>query len=1036
MSLSQSLSLRRSPLTAAALVLAALLVLLLPAAGRAAVPITDMYAGPITAASGCEPDGTGVVPSTQAGSRSDFCVAFALNSPPPTQSDQGDDLDRMVVDTPFGFAGDPTGRPVCTDDEFGATTYAVATCPAGSQVGTAVTDLRVLYTGNTPVKLFNVPGKAFVLNAAPTEVARIGLSLQPVGNVPPIKVLIKVTLRPAPNVGLRSTIEGLPRAICAAGDTPPCAKPISLDNFALRFWGSEIDHPTMPKPFALLGADCDNDQVTAISATSYDGTPSTGTDSYRLTDCATVPFSPSLELTTDERRPDVNTSATVTAKFGVGTAERFAASPQKAVVTLPDGLMLSAQIASGAGGLPVCSAEAFALTSAVAAECPEASAVGTVDITSPVLTEHLKGRAYVGAQSAVGALPDLYIEAALGNDPNAPRVKLVGKLSVSDDHRLVTVLDDLPQVPVSEFELTFRGGAQSALVTPPTCRDGQATIVATPRGGAAPTTAQAPYSIDQDCGAAGGFSPSVAFASADGQAGGTGTFTTTISRPDRSQRIARTVIDLPPGQVANLKGVPECPQDVAARGACDPATRVGGVTALAGVGPAPYRISGSVYLTARSDGAVAGISIHVPVVLGGVDLGSLDVPARIEIRPEDLGLRIRADVPERFRGLPLDLRELNVALDRQAFPRNPTSCDLLQSTSQLTGTAGATAAVTAGYQMQNCSRLPFAPSITAAVTGQTKANGRPNLAVRIASADGAAALKRAAVTLPAGVGVDLKQLPRACPQDTFRAGGCPATAKIGTVSGTLAITDEPLGGTIYLLKPAAGAVLPGLGLDFTGRFAGRVVGSNGVDAKTGRIISRFDPIPDLPLTALQVDLAGGESGILIATEELCSSTVAFDATLDGQNGARVQRSATNACNAPLGTRLTKLSGRMSGLRKGKPVLRLKGTGEADRLLKRVDLTLPSGWSLASQRGKRGSKYAKVSGLSLRASASAKRLSSRRLRLTMPTKGSSKFSLLTRTGTIAVRSSSKRKTKAKVAITAKLVYRDGTSITIPLRLTPR
>ncbi len=162
----------------------------------------------------------------------------------------------------------------------------------------------------------------------------------------------------------------------------------------------------------------------------------------------------------------------------------------------------------------------------------------------------------------------------------------------------------------------------------------------------------------------------------------------------------------------------------------------------------------------------------------------------------------------------------------------------------------------------------------------------------------------------------------------------------------------------------------------------------------------------------------------------------FASTLEGQNGGKVERLTTNACNAPLGARLTRLSGRMTGLRKGKPVLRIKGLGASDRVLRRVDLTLPSGWSLTSQRGKRGTRYAKVSGLSVKASASAKRLSSRRLRLTMPSKGSSKFSLLTRTGTITVRSSSRRNTKAKVAVTARLVYRDGSSITVPLLLTPR
>ncbi len=1016
--------------------LAAIAALLVPAASRADVPITSVYAGPITAASSCEPDGTGNVAATQAGGRTDFCIAFALNSPTPSQANQGDDLERMVVDTPLGFAGDPTNRPVCSDADFGVATTTAANCPVGSQVGQAVTDLRLLLSSANPLRLSNVRGEAYVLNRAPNEVARIGLALQPFTNVPPIKLLVKVTLRPAPNVGLRSTIDGLPRAICTAGDTPPCSKPIALDNFALRFWGSPADHPTMPAPFAILGADCSADQVTALSAVSYEGVPTSGSDSYRLTDCETAPFAPSLQLATDERRPDVTTAATVTARFGVGTAERFAAPPQRAVVTLPDGLMLSAQIASGTAGLPVCSVEAFAQTSGAAATCPDGSAVGTVDITSPVLDEPLKGRAFVGAQPAPGALPDLYIEAALGTATDAPRVKLIGTLSVSSDGRLVTTLDDIPQVPVSEFTLTFRGGPQSALVTPPTCRESPGTLVATPRGGAAPTTSSAPYAIDQECAAAGGFAPNVAFASADGQGGGSGTFTTTISRPDRSQRLAKTVIDLPPGQVADLKGVPECPQEAAARSACDPSSRVGSVSALAGVGPAPYRLTGSVFLTARSEGAVAGISIQVPVVLGGVDLGSLAVPARIEIRPEDLGLRIRADVPERFKGLPLDLRQLDVALDRQGFPLNPTSCDLLQSTSTFTGTAGATASVAAGYQVQNCARLPFAPTLQAAVTGQTAPKSRPTIAVRITSANGAAAMKRAAVTLPNGVGVDLAQVPRACPQDTFRAGACPETAKIGTVAANLAITDEPLAGSLYLLKPPAGSKLPGIGLEFTGRFAGRVAGSTAIDSKTGQVISRFDPIPDLPLTALQVNLAGGPNGILIATEGLCESGVQFSAVLDGQNGVQVQRTSANACNAPLGTTLPKASGRMTGLRKGKPVLRIKLAGERSKLLRRVDLGLPSGWRLASQRGKRGSTYAKVSGLSLKASASAKRISSRTLRLTMPSKGSSKFSLTTRTGTIAVRSSSKRKTKAKVAFTVKLTYRDGTSITVPLRLTPR
>ncbi len=103
---------RATPPWAATLPLALItaLLLLLPATSRAAVPITQVFAGPVTPSSYCVADGSFSTPALDAGGRNDFCVAFALDSPPPA----GDDLQRMVVDTPLGFAGDTTGRPTCT----------------------------------------------------------------------------------------------------------------------------------------------------------------------------------------------------------------------------------------------------------------------------------------------------------------------------------------------------------------------------------------------------------------------------------------------------------------------------------------------------------------------------------------------------------------------------------------------------------------------------------------------------------------------------------------------------------------------------------------------------------------------------------------------------------------------------------------------------------------------------------------------------------------------------------------------------------
>lgn len=69
----------RRPARGFALLITLLLVALSAPAARAAAPISSVYAGPITASSSCNPTGSGAVPSTQGSSRSDFCIAYAVN---------------------------------------------------------------------------------------------------------------------------------------------------------------------------------------------------------------------------------------------------------------------------------------------------------------------------------------------------------------------------------------------------------------------------------------------------------------------------------------------------------------------------------------------------------------------------------------------------------------------------------------------------------------------------------------------------------------------------------------------------------------------------------------------------------------------------------------------------------------------------------------------------------------------------------------------------------------------------------------------
>lgn len=1040
-------------------VFTALLVGLLGAAPASAAPakITKVFGGPITTGGACNPDATAT--KTDASEFTDFCVSFRATN---DEGPEGVDLKSQVVDTPKGFAGVADAYPQCTDAQFNKASEANAACPANTQMGQVAAKIRARpSTDPGTIALLQLAGAAdgngiaslaptgavFNLEHSENEVARLGIDLRPTAlggalDQPNVKIIVRVTLRPSPDVGLRSIIDDMPNKahveVGLIGLNNPNS-PLAVDEFNLLFWGPQ--RGAMPKPFGFLGANCSDAQTTKIKATDYSG-GTTGADSptYQLTDCddPNIQFKPSVGFSTSENRPDVTTETSVSVKFGTSDNPNYqVAGPKKTVVTLPNGLSFSGQIASGANGLPLCKPEQFAQFDNAASTCPDATAVGTVSFESPVQSRKLTGKVFLGAQPQQYALPDIYIEAQLGPAADAPRVKLIGHLTVDDQNRIVTSLDDLPEVPVTEFLLTFRGGDQAAVVTPPTCGDYTGGLSAF--GHNKPSTAvdsTAPYSINQDCDAVKNFAPSVGIELDNKQAGASGPVTATVNRPDRSERLGKAQVELPAGLLSNLKGVPECSLDAAKANACPADTKIGSASSLAGVGPAPYKADGTVYLTQRQEGAVAGIAISFPVVFGEVNLGTLAVLGRIEIRAGDLGLRFVADVPERFAGVPLNIRSFSVRLDREGFPLNPTNCGVLTSTSKITSLAGTVADAPASIQVSGCDKLKFEPQIDAAVTGTTSALGRPNVAVRVQNAEGASALRQTFVTLPKGIGVDLAQIPRGCAVDEFLGGGCQRTSIIGKVAASLSITDERLAGDLYLLKAAPGKTLPGLGIAFTGRFAARLTGENAVDSKTGQLVTSFAALPDLPLTDFQIDITGGAGGPVIATKALCeSTTVDFNSRFVAHSGPTVSRVAKTYCGVPLGQKLPKVQAKLGGVRKGKPTLVLTATAPSGMKMTRLDLALPKGYTVSKSRAK-SRKSIVLKKLTTKGKVSSKRTGSTKLRVSLPSKGTTKAQLLTRTGAISIKSSKLRKSKKKVIVLLTVRYTGGVTATMPIRLTPR
>ena len=99
-------------------------------------------------------------------------------------------------------------------------------------------------------------------------------------------------------------------------------------------------------------------------------------------------------------------------------------------------------------------------------------------------------------------------------------------------------------------------------------------------------------------------------------------------------------VSLPPGLAGSLKGVPFCSDADANAGTCGADSRVGTVTAVAGVGPAPLTLSGSVYLAGPGDGALARLAIVAAGQGRSVRLRQRRLVRQPHIRTSDAGLDV------------------------------------------------------------------------------------------------------------------------------------------------------------------------------------------------------------------------------------------------------------------------------------------------------------------------------------------------------------------------------------------------------------
>ncbi|MGN6274839.1 MAG: hypothetical protein ACTHNP_02785 [Solirubrobacterales bacterium] len=650
------------------------------------------------------------------------------------------------------------------------------------------------------------------------------------------------------------------------------------------------------------------------------------------TDCNTIPYEPTIGVDPGSAQTNSPASADVDIKaphllpdFLKEENEQDTSHTKAATVTLPPGMGINP---SAANGLQVCTDAQFGKGTTNPVACPPASIIGHVKIESPPLEdkaepqpeEALEGNVYAGQQLSrdptSGNEYRIFIEGK--SDRYGISVREIGNVRADPQTgQLSTTIAEAPQVPFTSFDLTFNGGARSVLTTPPTCGPNQTTTTMTPWSGNPPAHPSATFTMTSAPG--GGkcaktmaerpFAPSFAVGPASPKAGAFSPVSIHITRPDGQQELKGTDITLPPGMTGKLRGIPYCPEAALAAAStrsgteeqssssCPAASQVGTAGVAVGTGPAPFKINdGKVFLAGPYNGAPLSLAVVTPATAGPFDLGTVVVRVALFVDPETAQIRAVSDpVPHVFGGSQLNVRSVDLTMDRPNFTLNPTSCEPLATTGALAG-GGADPTnpasfsafpVSVPFQTTECGALKFRPKLVTTLIGGRKAMRRaqhPAFRAVLTAREGDANISRAALTLPHSEILEQAHIGTICTRVQLAASQCPARSVYGYASAQSPLLDEELKGPVYLVS--SDHELPDLLADLHGQVNIRLRGV--ISATKARIKTVFANVPDVPVSKFTLNMKGGKKGLLANSRPLCVHPNFSFLNFKAQNGKHLK----------------------------------------------------------------------------------------------------------------------------------------------------
>jgi hypothetical protein len=846
-----------------------------------------------------------------AGGHPDFTtdLVFPEESPGGLYQELEGNVRDAVAKLPPGMVGDPTAIPQCLQSEFSQ-----RACPSQSQVGIVVPTLYfpgLPVTSEPKVPLFNMQP------SSPEQTANLAF----IAGL--FSVQLSISVRTDGDYGLTVRSTGIPR-LTGVRRTVITTWGVPGDTSHESEWlGMSTLEPIDPKlapprvPFFTNPTRCDAPLDFSGEADSYQEYgvfgPALTSTTDQLTGCDELEFEPSLKARPTTNAADAPSGLDVDLKLpqNLDPDGRATAELRNATVTLPEGLVVNP---SSANGLGACTPAQIGLTTPVASapvhfglakpSCPDASRLGDVEVDTPVFADPLKGSIYLASphQNPFGSLLALYLVL----EGHGLVIKLPGKIQTDPQTgRITTSFEENPQTPFEHLRLKFNAGSVAPLRTPSTC--GRYATTSVMSAWSAPETPVATpkdeYEITQGpngkaCGTPAN-SPSFEAGSTAPLAGAYRPFVVNLRREDGTQQFSSVSVSPPPGLVAKLAGTPTCSDAALAAAAaksgaaeqanpsCPAASAVGTVYAAAGAGPTPYNAPGTAYLTGPYKGAPLSLAIVTPAVAGPFDLGTIVVRTALNLDPKTAQVTAVSDpIPTILQGIPLDIRSVSIRLDKPGFTLNPTSCDPSSVGGSLLSSSGSTASLQSRFQLAECGRLKFKPSLSLSLKGPSKRGGYPALTAILKPRAGDANIASVSVALPHSEFLAQEHIRTICTRVQFAASACPQRSIYGKVTATSPLLDYPVSGPVYLRS--SDNKLPDLALDLRGPASQpvRFEAAGRTDSINGGIRNTFDFVPDVPVTKLVLQLQGAKKGLLVNSRDICANDAGkAEVTYTAHNGS-------------------------------------------------------------------------------------------------------------------------------------------------------